>query len=149
MKCKMLALFILAFGFTACAARRTATQSPQTTHASSLNQTRRTLYIPVMDGYEKNVVSALNLGEVPVQIVTEQSKADLQVKPTLSRWYPGMPVAKGSGHGPFSYFDVVEVETHHTLLSYPFLWTDYEVSRYRDAQEFARELKKKLTPKSK
>lgn len=146
MKCKMLALSILAIGFTACAARGIATQLPQ---ISSSNQMRKTLFIPTMDGYEKNVITALNLGEVPVQIVTEQSKAELQVKPTLSRWYPGMAVAKGSGHGPFSYFDVVEVETHHTLLSYPFLWTDYEVSRYRDAQEFARELKKKLRPKTK
>ena len=103
-----------------------------------------------MDGYEKDVAGAFAAADVPVQIVTDKAKADLQVKPTFSKSDSSIGSVlykKQTGHEPFSYLDVVEVETNRTLLSYPFLWTDYEVSRIRDAQEFARELKNKLVPK--
>jgi len=102
-----------------------------------------------MDGYENDVVRALGAAQVPVEIVTDKTKADLQVKPTLSHWEPSMRIQKATGHAPFSFLDVVDVETNRVLLSYPFLWTDYEVTRSRDAQEFARELKNKLGAKSK
>jgi hypothetical protein len=104
-----------------------------------------------MDGYEKNVASAFAAADVPVEIVTDKAKADLQVKPTFSKSDSSIGAVlykKQTGHEPFSYLDVVEVETNRTLLSYPFLWTDYEVSRIRDGQEFARELKNKLVPKA-
>jgi len=146
----LLALSILATSLTACAsARHTAAQVPQ--HASTVGLTRRTMFVPLMDGYEKNVVSALSVGEVAVEIVTEKAKADLQIRPTLSKGDSSIGAVlyrKQTGHEPFSYLDVVEVETNRTLLSYRFLWTDYEVSRVRDAQEFARELKNKLVSKT-
>jgi hypothetical protein len=147
---RVLVILILAASLTACAsARRATVQVPQ--QSSPASPTRRTIFIPVMDGYEKNVASAFAAADVPVEIVTDKAKADLQVKPTFSKSDSSIGAVlykKQTGHEPFSYLDVVEVETNRTLLSYPFLWTDYEVSRIRDGQEFARELKNKLVPKA-
>jgi hypothetical protein len=104
-----------------------------------------------MDGYERNVATAFAAAEVPLGIVTEKAKADLQVRPTFSKSDSSIGAVlykKQTGHEPFCFLDVVEVETNRVLLSYPFLWTDHEDTRSRDAQEFARELKKKLAAKT-
>lgn len=144
MRHKVLAFMIMVSALTVCAAARpTATQ---TAPPSAQTLARKTIFIPAMDGYEDYVASAFRSAEVPVDIVTVKSKADLQVRPTFSY---SRTAQKGTGHEPFSWLDVVEVDTNRTVVSYPFLCTDYEVTRGRDAQEFARELKNKLVPRKK
>lgn len=141
-------LAMLALALIGCAARPAAPQAAQPRQAPSL----RTLYIPTMRGYEKNILSAIRAAAVPVIVIDERSKADLLVRPTFSNGQGSLGdvlYEKRTGHAPFSYLDVVELETNRVLLSYPFLWSDHEDTRNRDAQEFARELKKKLTPKTK
>jgi hypothetical protein len=154
MRFATLHLVILAMALTGCAARYTsagnvhAAQQPQPRDTPAL----RTLYIPAMGGYEKNVLNAIEAAKVPVNVIDERSKADLQVRPTLPNGRGSMGdvlYEKRTGHAPFSYLDVVELERNRVLLSYPFLWSDHEDTRNRDAQEFARELKKKLAPKTK
>jgi hypothetical protein len=144
---------MVAATLTACAtARHTAGQTTQPPQAPAESAPRRTIFLPAMDGYEKSVAGALAAADVPVGIVPEKAKADLQVRPAFSRSDSSIGAvlyAKRTGHEPFSYLDVVEVETNRVLLSYPFLWSDFEVTRSRDAQGFARELKKKLAPKAK
>jgi hypothetical protein len=143
MKYKLFALSILAATLSSCAARGTA---GQTTPQPRQPPTLRTIFIPAMNGYEQNVVSAIRAAGVPVDIIAEKTRADLQVRPTFSN--PGgiadVLYEKRTGHAPFSYLDVVELETNRVLLSYPFLWSDHEDTRSKDAQEFARELKNKL-----
>jgi hypothetical protein len=145
-----LPLLILAVALTACAARHSAAQLAQPSPPGE-TPTRRTIFIPAMGGYEKNVLTALRAASVPVTLIDDRTKADLQVRP---RFPNGGGIGdvlseKRNGHAPFSYFDVVELEAHRVLLSYPFLWSEHEDTRNRDAQEFARELKKKLTPRTK
>jgi hypothetical protein len=143
MRYKLLALAILVATLSACAGRQTA---GQTTPQPRPTPTLRTIFIPVMNGYESNVVSAIKAANVPVDIIAEKTKADLQVRPTFSNsgGIANVLYEKRTGHAPFSYLDVVELETNRVLLSYPFLWSDHEDTRSRDAQEFARELKNKL-----
>jgi len=148
MKYKLLALSILVATLSACAARHTAAQtSPQPRKTPTL----RTIFIPVMNGYERNVVSAIQAADVPVDIIAEKAKADLQVRLSFSNsgGIADVLYEKRTGHAPFGYFDVLELETNRVLLSYPFLWSDHEDTRTRDAQEFARELKKKLGSRTK
>lgn len=146
MRLATLYLAMFALALSGCAARQPAPQAAQSRETPSL----RTLYIPTMGGYEKNVLSAIRAAGVPVNVIDERTKADLQVRPTFSNEgsIGDVLYQKRTGHAPFSYFDVVELETNRVLLSYPFLWSDHEDTRNRDAQEFARELKKKLTPKT-
>jgi hypothetical protein len=144
----LLALSILTAALSACAARHTAGQTtPQPRDVPTL----RTIFIPAMNGYERNVLSAIQAANVPVDIITEKTKADLQVRPSFSTsgGIADVLYEKRTGHAPLSYLDVVELETNRVLLSYPFLWSDHEDTRSRDAQEFARELKKKLAAKAK
>jgi hypothetical protein len=148
MKYKLLALSILAATLSACAARHTAGRTaPQPRDVPTL----RTIFIPVMNGYERNVVSAIQAADVPVNIIAEKTKADLQVRPSFSSsgGIAAVLYEKRTGHAPFSYLDVLELETNRVLLSYPFLWSDHEDTRSRDAAEFARELKKKLASSTK
>lgn len=148
MRYKLLALLILAASLSACAARHAAGQTaPQPRDVPTL----RTIFIPAMNGYERSVLRAIQAADVPVDIITEKTKADLQVRPTFSNsgGIADVLYEKRTGHAPFSYLDVVELETNRVLLSYPFLWSDHEDTRSRDAQEFARELKKKLAAKAK
>jgi hypothetical protein len=143
MKYKLLALLILATALSACAARNTAgPTTPQPRDTATL----RTIFIPVMSGYERNVVSAIRAAGVPVEMIADSTKAELQVRPTFSNsgGIAGVLYQKSTGHAPFSYLDVVQLETNHVLLSYPFLWSDHEETRNYDAAEFARELKNKL-----
>ena len=105
-----------------------------------------------MGGYERNVLSAIRAAGVPVSVTDEPSKADLQVRPTFPKGGGSIGdvlYQKSTGHAPFSYLDVVETERKRVLLSYPFLWSEHEETRNYDAQEFARELNKKLTRKAK
>jgi hypothetical protein len=143
MKYKLLALSIFALTLSSCAARHTAGQTPPQPRRTP---TLRTIFIPAMNGYENNVVSAIKAANVPVDIIAEKTRADLQVRPTFSNsgGIADVLYEKRTGHAPFSYLDVVELETNRVLLSYPFLWSDHEDTRSRDAQEFARELKNKL-----
>jgi hypothetical protein len=143
MKYKLLALSILAATLSACAARNTA---GPTTPRPRETATLRTIFIPAMNGYERNVVSAIRAAGVPVEMIADSTKADLQVRPTFSNsgGIAGVLYQKSTGHAPFSYLDVVELERNHVLLSYPFLWSDHEETRNYDAAEFARELKIKL-----
>lgn len=143
MKHKLLALSILALTLSSCAARHVA---GQTTPQPRQPPTLRTIFIPAMNGYEQNVVRAIQAAGVPLDIIAEKTRADLQVRPTFSNagGIADVLYEKRTGHAPFSYLDVVELETNHVLLSYPFLWSDHEDTRSRDAQEFARELKNKL-----
>jgi hypothetical protein len=142
MKYKWIAFLILAFTLASCAARHTAGQTLPPRQPPTL----RTIFIPAMNGYEHNVASAIKAADVPVDIIAEKTRADLQVRPTFSNsgGIADVLYEKRTGHAPFSYLDVVELETNHILLSYPFLWSDHEDTRSRDAQEFARELKNKL-----
>jgi len=143
MRYRLLALAIFAAFLSACAAHRTAGPAVQQPAA---NATLRTIFIPEMSGYEKNVASALHAAAVPVTIVDDSAKSDFQVRPTFSNsgGIADVLYEKRTGHAPFSYLDVLDPETKQVLLSYPFLWSDHEETRNRDAQEFARELKKKL-----
>ena len=143
MKYKLLALSILAATLSACAARNT---TGPTTPQPRDTETLRTIFIPAMNGYERNVVSAIRAAGVPVEMIADRTKADLQVRPTFSNseGIAGVLYQKRTGHAPFSYLDAVELERNHILLSYPFLWSDHEETRDYDAAEFARELKNKL-----
>jgi hypothetical protein len=148
MKCKLAVLSILTVVLSSCAARHTAGQTNPQPQAPP---TLRSIFIPAMDGYERNVLNAIQAADVPVDIIAERTKADLQVRlsVTNSGGIADVLYEKRTGHAPFRYLDVVELETNRVLLSYPFLWSDHEDTRARDAQEFARELKKKLTAKAK
>jgi hypothetical protein len=144
MRYKLLALSILVASLSACAARHTA---GQTTPLPRDVPTLRTIFIPAMNGYERNVLSAIQAADVPVDIIADRTKADLQVRPSFSNSggsIAGVLYQKSTGHAPFSYLDVVQLETNRVLLSYPFLWSDHEETRNWDAAEFARELKNKL-----
>jgi len=138
---------MLAATLTACAARRTAGQTTLPPETPTL----RTIFVPAMNGYERNVTGAIQAANVPVDIIGEKTKADLQVRLTLSNsgGIADVLYEKRTGHAPFSYLDVVELETNRVVLSYPFLWSDHEDTRSGDAAEFARELKKKLAAKAK
>jgi hypothetical protein len=143
MKYKLFVLSVLALTLSSCAARQTAGQTPPQPRQPP---TLRTIFIPAMNGYETNVASAIKAADVPVDIIAEKTRADLQVRPTFSDsgGIADVLYEKRTGHAPFSYLDVVDLETNHVLLSYPFLWSDHEDTRSKDAQEFARELKNKL-----
>src|SRR5580693_2984365 len=81
MKYKLLALSIFALTLSSCAARHTAGQTPPQPRQTP---TLRTIFIPVMNGYENNVASAIKAADVPVDIIAEKTRADLQVRPTFS-----------------------------------------------------------------
>jgi hypothetical protein len=137
------AVTILAIAMLSRAAAQTAQQPEKST-------TRRTLFLPAMAGFERNIIGALRFADAPVDIVTEQADSDLQVKLTRGNSTPGMQALlyrKVTGHDPEDFLDVVDLRTNRVLLTYHFFWTDDGDGRARDAQEFAAELKKKLTPK--
>ena len=147
MRYRVLAISIVAATLTACAAaRHTAGQTTQPPQPPTESPALRTIFIPAMNGYERNVLSAIQAAGVPVDIIAEKTKADLQVRPSFSTsgGIADVLYEKRTGHAPFSYFDVEELETNRVLLSYPFLWSDHEETRNWDAAEFARELKNKL-----
>ena len=146
-----LLLLILAVALTACAARHPSVQAAQQPQPGE-TPVLKTLYIPAMGGYETNVLNAIRAAAVPVNVIDEKAKADLQLRPTFPNGGGSIGdvlYEKRTGHAPFSYLDVVETESNRVLVSFRFLWSDHEDTRNRDAQEFARELKKKLTPKAK
>ncbi len=143
MRYRLFALAIFSAFLSACAAHHTAGPAVRQPAA---NATLTTIFIPEMSGYEKNVASALRAAVVPVILVDDRAKSDFQVRLTFpnSGGIADVLSRKSTGHAPFSYLDVVDPETRHVLLSYPFLWSEHEETRNRDAQEFARELKNKL-----
>jgi hypothetical protein len=127
-----------------------ARAAAQTKQPSARTPERTTIFVPAMNGFEKQLIAAFTAQEVPIDAVTEQAVSDLRVRPTFPNSLPSMEVVlykKETGHAPFSFLDVVDAKTNRTILTYPFLWTDDQVTRSRDAREFAAELKKKLSSK--
>jgi hypothetical protein len=122
----------------------------QTTRQPTQSATRRTIFVPAMDGLEKDVVRALSAEQSPVEVVTDQANSDLQVKPSLSTSLAPIAVTiyrKQFGHDPFSLLKVVETKGNRNLLTYRFIWANDQASRASAAREFAEELRKKLVTK--
>jgi hypothetical protein len=114
---KVIEASILAATLSALAMTQHA--AAQTTQQPTKNSTRRTIFVPAMGGLERNIVSALDAEEVPIDVVMEQPNSDLQVKPTISNSLPPIEVVlyrKATGHDPFSLLDVVEVKTNRSFL---------------------------------
>ena len=82
MKYKLLAISILAATLSACAARQRRRYRRR--RSPERPPTLRTIFIPAMNGYERNVLSAIRAAGVPVDIIADRTKADLQVRPTFA-----------------------------------------------------------------
>jgi hypothetical protein len=110
---------------------------------------RPTIFVPAMSGFERYVSVALQNEEVPVQVVGDQAKADFSAHYTPAGAFPGDVAVyhAKTGRYPEDIIEVVPADTKRILLRYRFYLMEDPDSRARAADEFARELKKKLAPK--
>src|ERR1700733_13696607 len=118
---------------------------------ATAQQGRRTIFLPRMGGFERNVAGALKAQQVPVDVVPEESKPDLkgEFTPAGSLGGTAAVLHEKTGRYPEDILDVKQVDSRRTLLRYRFFLMDDPDSRARVAVEFAQELRKKLTPKKK
>jgi hypothetical protein len=110
---------------------------------------RQTIFVPAMNGFERYISVALHNEEVPVEVVTTGATADFSAQYTPASAFPGDAAIYHSktGRYPEDIIEVVPADSRRILLRYRFYLMEDPGSRARAADEFARELKKKLAPK--
>jgi hypothetical protein len=111
---------------------------------AAAQQPRRTIFLPKIDGFEQYVAGALKNLDVPVDVVTDEGKADLKGDFTPAG---SALIYNKSGRYPEDILEVDQADSKRTLLLYRFFLMDDPGSRSRAAVEFAQELRKKLEPK--
>jgi hypothetical protein len=117
---------------------------------AAAQEARPTIFLPKMGGFEQYVAGALKNLAVPVDVVTDEGKADLkgEFTPAALNGFAGV-IQEKSGRYPEDILEVEQADSKRTLLRYRFFLMDDPGSRVRAAVEFAQELRKKLMPKKK